>query len=91
MAMLLSPAISNDTAEKKAQFLFLVGDEMLTIYRNKRSGPDTSYDDTRKLLTEHLKPEGGVYGGEKISKDNALRWRICQRLRHAAMQSHEIL
>ena len=41
----------------KAYLLLNIGDELMAIVRAKRKGLDENYEDTRKLLTDHLKPQ----------------------------------
>ena len=41
----------------KAYLLLNIGYELMAIVRAKRKGLDENYEDTRKLLTDHLKPQ----------------------------------
>jgi hypothetical protein len=45
------------TENTKEYLLLNIGDELMGVVRAKRKGLNDTYEDTRKMLTEHVKPQ----------------------------------
>lgn len=57
---MLDMAVKVDAVKPKNMMAYLllnIGDELMAVIRAKRNGLDESYEDSRKLLTDHLKPQ----------------------------------